>query len=681
MSSTKNQEIATINLKQQAEIYLSQGNLDAAYGACLKALEILPNCGEIHNTLGNVLQKTGKLESAKNSYLKAIEVNPNLAEAYANIGSINARQQQWEQGIKYYQKAIEIKPDKAGFYRNFARVWQGLGKEDLTTEYTYQALILEPESATATEHLNLGNQLSELSKIEAAIDCYRHAIKINPNLSAAYQNLGEILTQKGDLESALVVLNQGIKITPKNPRCYYLLGKVLQQKKQDDLAIFAYIRAIDLKPDNHLFHKKLGDVFQEKGELDEALACYQKVIKIKHNFFWGYYSLGHIYTKQQRWDEAIDAYRQATIIKPNFFGAYYHLANSFLHNSQTESAITTYLEAVKRKPENSCFSHNSVLWKHLLENRLEEVLDLYQHATKMYPNSISCHLNLGEIFTKRGNIKDAITSYQTACYNKTQKLNPAFVENHWDFDNKPSPNFIIIGSQKSGTTSLANYINQHPQVLPAIKKETHFWSGQFNRGIDWYLAHFPPIPKSQNFITGEATPNYLVSYKVAKRIYNLLPNIKLLVIFRNPVDRTISQYHHWRRLNWEERSFEVAINMELEILESTPKQPQGDQKYWQLPGNYIGRGVYIEFIQKWMEVFPRAQFLILRGEDLYQAPDNTMKQVFGFLGLPQHQLPKYKKLNSGSYAPISDLLRQRLSEYFQPHNQRLEKYLGMKFNW
>ncbi|MCL2932641.1 MAG: sulfotransferase family protein, partial [Trichodesmium sp. MAG_R03] len=66
---------------------------------------------------------------------------------------------------------------------------------------------------------------------------------------------------------------------------------------------------------------------------------------------------------------------------------------------------------------------------------------------------------------------------------------------------------------------------------------------------------------------------------------------------------------------------------------------------------------------------------------LYQTPDNTMKQVFDFLGLPEHKLAKYKKLNSGSYTPISDLLRQRLSEYFQPHNYRLEEYLGMKFNW
>ena len=58
-----------------------------------------------------------------------------------------------------------------------------------------------------------------------------------------------------------------------------------------------------------------------------------------------------------------------------------------------------------------------------------------------------------------------------------------------------------------------------------------------------------------------------------------------------------------------------------------------------------------------------------------------MKQVFEFLGLPEHQLPEYRKLNPGHYSPISDEMRQKLSEYFQPHNQRLEKYLGMQFDW
>lgn len=681
MLNNENLKILAINFNKIAEASLVAGKLEEAYAACLKALnsqaEFAPAC----KTLGDIFQAKGEIEAAKNYYNKAINIFPDFAEAHANLGSMYAKQHQWEQAISAYEKALSIQPNLAGVHRNLAKVWQRLGKEELATQFSYQALMLKPESATATEHLNLGNKLSELGKIEPAIDCFRNAIKINPNLSAAYQHLGEVLTQRGELEEALVVLNQGIKLTPKNPRGYYLLGEVLKEKREYELARFAYGRAIELKPNNHLFHKKLGDIFEEKGELESAIACYEKAIQIQPNFFWSHYSLGNIYTKQQRWDEAIHAYHQATILNSSFFGSYYHLADALLHNFQQEKAITAYLKAVKLKPEHPWFSHHSALWKNLLESRLKEALNLYQNATKNLPNSIFCHLNLGEIFTERGNIKSAISSYQRACYNKTRKLHIAFAEKYWDDNNVPRPNFIIIGSQKSGTTSLANYINQHPQVLPAIKKEIHFWSREFHRGVDWYLAHFPPIPQSQNFLTGEATPNYLVNYKVAEKMFSILPDIKLLVIFRNPVDRAFSQYHHWRRLNWEDRSFEEAINKELEALNTTPKQPQGGRKYWQLPGNYIGRGVYIEFMQKWMEVFPREQFLILRGEDFYQAPDNTMKQVFDFLGLPEHQLPKYKKLNSGSYAPISDLLRQKLSEYFQPHNQRLEEYLDMKFDW
>ncbi|NEQ73263.1 MAG: tetratricopeptide repeat protein [Okeania sp. SIO2C9] len=681
MSNNENQKKLAINLNQIAASHLADGKLNEAYAACLQALNSQPEFAPACKTMGDIFQAQGDIEAAKNYYNKAIQILPNFAEAHANLGSMYAKQQEWERAISTYEKALKIQPNLAGVYRNLAKVWHSISQEKLGTECNYQAVILEPESLTATEHLNLGNKLLELDKIEAAINCYRNAIKINPNLSAAYQELGEILSQNGELEEALVVLKQGIKFAPKNPRLYYLLGTVFQEKKEYDSAHTAYSSAIKLKPENHLFHKKLGDIFQEKGELEQAIACYQKSLEISPNFFWGYYSLGNIYIKQQRWDEAIYVYHKSTIISPKFSGAYYKLADAFLHNYQKKEAINAHLEAVRLRPEHSWFSHHSVLWNNLLENRLEEVLNLYQNATKIEQNSFFCHLNLGEIFTKIGNIEAAIRSYKTACYNQTKKINPTFVEKHWNFNNPSNPNFIIIGSQKSGTTSLANYINQHPQVLQAIKKETHFWSGEFHRGIDWYLAHFPSIPQSQNFITGEATPNYLVNYKVAERIYSLLPDIKLFVILRNPVYRAFSQYHHWQRLNWEDRSFEVAINQELEILKTTPKQPQGDKKYWQLPGNYIGRGVYIEFIQKWMEVFPREQFLILRGEDLYQAPDITMKQVFDFLGLPEHKLPKYKKLNSGSYAPISDLLRQKLSEYFQPHNQRLEKYLGMKFNW
>ncbi|NEQ73264.1 MAG: DUF563 domain-containing protein [Okeania sp. SIO2C9] len=143
MLDVNNQKISVLNLKQKAEIYLSQGKLDLAYDTCSQALEILPNCGEVYKTQGNILQRMGKLELAKNFYRKAIKYNPNLAEAHANIGSIFARQQQWEKAIKSYNKAISLKPLFAGFYRNLAKIWQSLGKHELTKEYTNKALDLE----------------------------------------------------------------------------------------------------------------------------------------------------------------------------------------------------------------------------------------------------------------------------------------------------------------------------------------------------------------------------------------------------------------------------------------------------------------------------------------------------------------------------------------------------------
>lgn len=683
MSNNKKVETVAINFHQLAESSLAQGKLDEAYAACLKALNSQPEFAPAYKTIGNILQAKGDIEAAKNYYFKAITIFPDFAEAHANIGSIYAKQRDWEKAFFYYQKAIHIKPNLTIVYRNLAKVCECTEKEELATEYTYKALILEPESATAIEHLNIGKKLLELNKIEAAIKCYRNAVKINPNLSAGYQNLGELLVKNGELESALIALRQGIKIDAKNPRYYYLLGEVWQKQGQYKLAISDYSRAIELKPENHLFHKKLGDVWEKMGKLDVAISCYEKAIEINSNLFWGYYSLGNIYTKQQKWDEAIAAYDKATIINPKFHQLYFYLGNAFLHKVQHDKAINAYLTAIKLKPEHPWFSNYSTLWKFLVsQGQLQPILKLYQNATKLNPNSVLCYVNLGEILTELGNIDAAITYYQTACYNKISQSHPTLVEQNWNSQNTRAPNFIIIGAQKSGTTSLANYINQHPQVIPAIKKETHFWYRDFSKGINWYLAHFPPIPKLQNFITGEATPNYLEYYHSAKRIYNVFPNVKLLVIFRNPVDRAVSQYYHWVRIKREERSFEKTIDSELEMLLKNPDKPQGDQNYWQQQfGNYIGRGVYIEFIKKWMEIFPREQFIILKAEDLFEKPTIIMKQVFDFLGLPEHQLQNYRKLNAGYYQPIKQSVRQRLTTYFTPHNHRLEEYLSVKFNW
>ncbi|MEB3343448.1 sulfotransferase domain-containing protein [Okeania sp.] len=255
------------------------------------------------------------------------------------------------------------------------------------------------------------------------------------------------------------------------------------------------------------------------------------------------------------------------------------------------------------------------------------------------------------------------------------------------------PSFIIIGAHKCGTASLYNYMIEHPQILPAAKKELHFFnwfSKAGNRkkaeGVEWYLSQFPTISNGENFITGEATPDYLVDPHTPQKMFKLLPDVKLIVLLRNPVDRAISHYHHNRGVSKkrEPLPFKKAIEKESERLNQEKEKLIFDENYRSLfykNYSYLERGIYIEQLEIWMNIFPREQFLILKSEDFFDNPNITLKEVFNFLDLPNYELTHQKQDNELSHQPIDRKTRSILAKYFQPYNQRLEEYLAMKFNW
>jgi hypothetical protein len=200
-------------------------------------------------------------------------------------------------------------------------------------------------------------------------------------------------------------------------------------------------------------------------------------------------------------------------------------------------------------------------------------------------------------------------------------------------------------------------------------------------GLDWYLSHFPPISKESKFLTGEATPWYFVSFESAKKIAHVFPDVKLIILLRNPIFRSFSHYQMQLRLGEEQRSFAEVISSEIEAIKNFSSPGEADSDYWQTEKGCLLFSLYFYFIEKWMAVFPREQFLVLRSEDFYANPAATLTQVFDFLGVPDYPLPEYPNYNPGYYNPISDDLRQTLAEFFRPHNENLEEYLGMKFNW
>jgi len=254
------------------------------------------------------------------------------------------------------------------------------------------------------------------------------------------------------------------------------------------------------------------------------------------------------------------------------------------------------------------------------------------------------------------------------------------------------PDYVIIGAPRCGTTSLYNYLAQHPFVAPAFRKEVHFFDLNYNKGLSWYRANFPTVLSARLFeqkhgrplLTGEASPYYLFHPHAPRRIRQHLPGAKLIVLLRNPIERAYSHYNLARKLGLEDLSFEEGLKKESERLEGEVSKMLRDEFYLSKSHrhhSYLQKGIYADQLKTWFDLFPREQILILKSEDLFSDPSTTFRQVLDFLHLPPWEPPEYEKYNALEYQKIDPSTRKWLAEYFQDHNRRLYDLLGRDFGW
>jgi sulfotransferase family protein len=248
------------------------------------------------------------------------------------------------------------------------------------------------------------------------------------------------------------------------------------------------------------------------------------------------------------------------------------------------------------------------------------------------------------------------------------------------------PSAVIIGAQKSGTTSLFNYLAQHPDVLPPLGKEIHYFDFHYDRGPKWYRGRFPYAHRLRHgSLTLDASPYYLVHPLVPQRVAQLLPEVKLVALLRNPVDRALSHYQHEVRAGREPLAFTEAIDKESERLAGEEERLRDDPHYYSFNHHrysYTRRGLYLDQLQRWVQHFPRTQLLVLQSEWLFRDPVAASARVHDFLGLRSHRLERYKPFLPGNYDPAMPAeLRARLVAYFEPHNRKLYQWLGEEFNW
>jgi hypothetical protein len=262
---------------------------------------------------------------------------------------------------------------------------------------------------------------------------------------------------------------------------------------------------------------------------------------------------------------------------------------------------------------------------------------------------------------------------------------------------RPLPDFLIIGTKRGGTTSLWNYLLEHPLVVPMFPasenlKSNHYFYWHYARGEDWYRSYFATNAHRSRLqrkfggptMTGEASPYYLYDPRVPARVRADLPNAKIIILLRNPVERAYSQYKDRIKIHGETLSFPDALAVEPERLEGEMERMLAEPDYYSRPHDYFSyrdRGIYRPQVERWLDEFPREQVLIVRSEDFYADPAAAYSRTLAFLGLPDHQLQNPKRFNYVPAADMDEATRQELTEFYRPHNAELAKLLDTDFGW
>jgi len=276
----------------------------------------------------------------------------------------------------------------------------------------------------------------------------------------------------------------------------------------------------------------------------------------------------------------------------------------------------------------------------------------------------------------------------------------------------PLPDYVIVGAPKSGTSSMAKYLGDHPEAHMVPEKELRFFDQHFDEGLGWYEARFKPQPGER--LVGEATPSYLFEPETMERMSAIIPRARLIAMLREPVDRAYSHYWHWRRRLGETREFRPAVEAELALGRTTtskgwdPRDPDGF--------HYLARGRYLFQLERLTRHFPREQLHVVFFEELEADPVESFKETCRFLGIDPEHVPEsvgevvnpyvyYEpewlwglfiririgrflpaRINgilhrsmmhtAGDYPDMEPGLRERLRDHFGPDNRELERWLG-----
>jgi tetratricopeptide (TPR) repeat protein len=700
-----------VNKAEQIQEYIKLGELQKAISTGEEILNqynrelesVKESLATAYEKQGKICQQQEKWEEAKNLYRQGINYNPMFLQAYGGLCDIFFREKAWQELKTTALEGLKVSNNVAWLYIHLMTAYKELGEEQNSLEmwqkaceikgwqhcpikdyrFAKEKLLINHLDALSFAWQQLDNNQAinalEIGAQEGLVTCWLLDNLLTKNtdnitcISDKFSNLFSLNIGKSNSPSKVKQLtfnsSDTIHLLPKNHyQIIYVhpqankgnmlpISELVDLLATDGLAIISDSLATQLKPEGWeiIYNKKFVisrcKINRGYSEETESLKREVETSPTAKN----YLQLGKTLKKQDYLEEAIECYFQAMTIDPYFLEPFFDLRFNFLR--------------YKLKDTSSPI--------------LDRVIDFCKQLLPQNPEHIWLNIILGYALTRQGKIEQAINYYQQASDKESRKLKPNISPQSWSNAQRKKPQFIVIGAEKCGTTSLYWYLRQHPKIFTSLEKELDFFDQEFGKGIDWYLAHFSQVPNDDTYSVGEVSPNYIYSLQAPQRIYELLPKVKLIVLLRNPIERTISRYFMIGRNT--QKSLNIGEDLTLEINQlREAENNNGDidfNKLTRYTDRNVGNSLYYYHLKRWLSIFPREQLLAVKSEDFYEQPSATMTNIFDYLGLPNYPLDNYPKHNSGDYSPIDGEIRAKLGAFFNPHNQRLEDLLGLKFNW
>jgi len=255
------------------------------------------------------------------------------------------------------------------------------------------------------------------------------------------------------------------------------------------------------------------------------------------------------------------------------------------------------------------------------------------------------------------------------------------------------PTFLLIGAQRCGTTSLFRALLSHPHVMrPVMHKGVNYFDVNSDKEWNWYLSHFPlsvnsrrhAAPGQSSAAVFEASGYYMFHPHAPARIATALPQVRVVAMVRDPVERAYSAYKHEYARGFETETFERALELEDERVAPELARMQADPSYQSQVHRhqaYRRRGHYAEQLQVFIDLLGADRVHVMESERFFSEPEPTYRALLDYLGLPAVMPPSFDAFNARPGVPLSPGVEAELRRDLAPHDEALAELLGRELVW